>query len=142
MMFLNIVLIIILLFIAVYDALNYKILNETIAAIACLIIVKFLISTPEGDASKHLLYALLTSASVITLYSLGCFGGGDAKLLVVAFFWLSLDKWFSFLYTLMIITFIYSISLYIFIRFTSKVTSRTKIPYGPCISLAWIINLF
>ena len=95
----------------------------------------------EDKALFHILYATLIFFIIVLIYSLGMFGGGDAKLLAIAFFWFSENQWFNFYKDLMIVTLIYSLVAYFKLIPLQKTEKGTRMPYGPCICIAWAINL-
>jgi Flp pilus assembly protein protease CpaA len=82
-------------------------------------------------------------AFMIATYALGAMGGGDAKLLSVAFLWIGSAN--ASLFCLLLA--IASAAYYVLHRFGRILPGKpgprgkTLIPYGPCIAAAWIATM-
>ena len=137
----QIILTLTLIFLSIEDIAYFKIRNEGILFIIVLIIVKYITCGLPNDYFAHFIYSLLVFGFIVAVYAMGFFGGGDAKLLPLAFLWLDTDAWFSFYVSLTIITIIYIMLYYLNVIPLIRKSSSRKIPYGPCIALAWIISL-
>ena len=87
------------------------------------------------------IYIILMVILVLILYYFKAYGGGDAKLIIISFFALNMDHWYSFFCYLSIITLIYSFLAFLKIITQHKTARGTRIPLGPCICLAWAINI-
>lgn len=142
MLLTNILIAFILIYISIDDFLNFRIKNEVIILLIILAIIKFLIIGFNTQFIEHILYAFLIFIFIIVIYSLGIFGGGDAKLLAVIFFIIDKSHWLNFYFELMFITLVYSLLAYLKLIPLRKVTKGTKIPYGPCICAACMLNIF
>jgi prepilin peptidase CpaA len=90
----------------------------------------------------HLLFGAVMFALVIALYSFGLFGGGDAKLLSVAFLWTGAQNASLFCLLLSLAAIIYFVLVRLFHILPGKTTATGfMIPYGPCIAAAWITTM-
>ena len=82
-------------------------------------------------------------ALFFAMYAFGWMGGGDVKLLSVAFLWIGLDNALPFAFLLVAFTLAYvaAVNFLPIALPVKQAGGRTKIPYGPAISLAWIATL-
>lgn len=142
MFYLNILLLVTLIYISADDMLNFRIRNEAIISLGVMLLLKFILGGFVNEPSQHFIYAFLLLISILMLYYFGAFGGGDAKLIIISFFWLNMDSWYSFFSSLSIITLIYCFLAFLKIIPQHKTSRGTRIPLGPCICLAWAMNIF
>jgi prepilin peptidase CpaA len=83
---------------AAYDLLTMTIPNRVSIAIVALFFVVALISgLSTHDILSHIAAGLIVLVAGITLFAVGGFGGGDAKLLAAAALWIGLDHLVPFL---------------------------------------------
>lgn len=141
MTYINLALIVVLLYIAAYDAYQKIIKNEAIGALILITLVSYFFSKYQNGITNNLLYSCGVSLLIVALYAYGLFGGGDAKFLMVSFFWFPQEQWYDYFSKLMLITLVYSLIFYAIFFFSNKHAKERSIPYGPCISLAWIASL-
>ncbi len=131
---------VLLITVLVDDLTNYRIRNTTVLLLAVLFVVWCLI---KGDLSLFLTHVLVATVVFIVLsvmYHFRLMGGGDVKLLLVAFLWLGLDQGFLFSVLLSITSLVYVVIA----RFrwvpSRKLNGRTSMPFGPSITVAWIMT--
>ena len=141
MFFLNILLLMTLIFIAVDDWLNFRIKNEAIIILVVILLSKFFLGGFVNEPQNRFICLILMVLLVLMLYYFRAFGGGDAKLIIISFFGLNMDHWYSYFCYLSIITLIYSFLAFLKIIPQHKTVRGTRIPLGPCICLAWAINI-
>ena len=142
MLLINLALASLLIYISIDDILNFRIKNEAILILIFLTILKLFILGYSQELVTHLLYATLIFLAILLIYCLGIFGGGDAKLLGVIFFIIEKKLWLNFYLDLMVITLFYSLCAYLNLIPSRKSENGHKMPYGPCICAACMLNLF
>jgi prepilin peptidase CpaA len=132
----------VLIYIAIEDMRRFKIANESIIVLMLLFLVYSLVSGALWPPLWHLLFGAVMFALVLALYSCGIFGGGDAKLLSVAFLWIGAQNATLFCLLLSLAAGAYLVlqRLYILPGKTNA-KGRLMIPYGPCIAAAWITTM-
>lgn len=142
MLYLNIILLLTLLYIAIDDLCNFRIRNEAIFFIGIMLLIKFFLAGTSNELLYHFIYEFIALLLILTLYYFRAFGGGDAKLLIVSIFWLNIDNWYDYFCYLSIITLLYSCLSLTKVIPQYQTGRGTRIPFGPCICLAWAINIF
>jgi len=129
---------ILLVTIIVDDLKNYRIRNATVLLLAVLFVIWCLIKTDLSLFFTHLIAATVLFAILGVMYHFRMMGGGDVKLLVVAFLWLGLEHGFLFFVLLFITSLVYVVGA----RFrwvpSRKLNGRTSVPFGPSIAVAWM----
>ena len=132
----------VLIYTAIEDMLRFKIANESIIVLTLLFLVFSFVSGALWPPLWHLLFGAVMFALVIALYSFGLFGGGDAKLLSVAFLWTGAQNASLFCLLLSLAAIIYFVLVRLFHILPGKTTATGfMIPYGPCIAAAWITTM-
>ena len=76
-----------LFWVSLTDLREFKVRNELVVILACLYLVHALLSGAWVSMQWNVAFALLMLASGTYAYSLQQIGGGDLKLLTVAFLW-------------------------------------------------------
>jgi prepilin peptidase CpaA len=134
---------VVLIYIALEDVLKFKIKNQSVVTLLVLFFVAATVQGALWPTVWHVVFGLIMFAVLLATYALGWLGGGDAKLLSVAFLWMGWENTSLFCLFLALATAIY----YIFHRFGHILpgkpgpNGRTMIPYGPCIATAWIATM-
>jgi prepilin peptidase CpaA len=130
----------ILIFVIVDDLRNFRIRNEAVAALAALFVLQTVLRGQYHEAALHAAFAAVMFAVVLLMYARGHMGGGDVKLLVIAFLWLGIEK--SFVFSLVLVGFAIAYALLAKLGSVPKqmIASRTKVPFGPCIGAAWLVT--
>ena len=129
----------VLIYIAIEDMLRFKIANESVIVLTLLFLVFSLVSGALWPPLWHLLFGAVMFALVLALYSLGLFGGGDAKLLSVAFLWIGAQNASLFCVLLSLAAGVYLVLQRLCILpGKTNAKGRLMISYGPCIAAAWI----
>ena len=133
----------VLIYIAVEDMLRFKIANGSIIVLALLFLVFSLVTGALWPPLWHLLFGAVMFAFVVAAYSYGVMGGGDAKLLAVAFLWIGAQNATLFCLLLSVAAGVYLVlqRLFHFLPGKTNATGRFMIPYGPCIAAAWITTM-
>ena len=130
----------VLIYIGIEDMLKFKIKNESIFVLLILYFFAALFTGAPAAIVSHVAFGLIMFAILLGIYALGWLGGGDAKLLSVAFLWLGFENAPLFAILLALAAGAYSVLLQFGYLLPGKpgLKGRTLIPYGPCIAAAWI----
>lgn len=142
MVVVKMLLVIALIYIAIDDFLNFRIRNESVVAIIILILVKYFLSGLPIDYGFRIIFTFFVFACLLLSYWRGYLGGGDVKLLPLAFLWLEYSEWLLFYAILTIVTLLYAILALLKILPSDTSKGRPRMAYGPCISIAWILCIF
>jgi prepilin peptidase CpaA len=130
-----------LLFIVCDDLRNYRIRNEIIAFLAVLFVVDVIVRGAYYEGAWHAAFALVLFLIILGLYTYRLMGGGDAKLLAVAFLWLGLDNSTAFSLFLVCTTVLYVLGARWGALPSQKQARGTRIPFGPAIAVAWLLTM-
>jgi prepilin peptidase CpaA len=129
-----------LLYIIIDDLRNYRIKNYSLIFLIILFLADTLIQGSYIDAGIQFLIALTFFVILLFPYARGLLGGGDVKLLAVAFLWLGGPQRMMFA-----IFFFFSTLLYVVAAKCRLAPSRGSaavyIPFGPSIAGAWLLTL-
>jgi prepilin peptidase CpaA len=130
----------VLFYMAHNDLRHYKIRNDLIIVLALLFFVHALVSGRWVDAHWNIVFALLMFFVMLFLYSRHLMGGGDVKLLSVAFLWVGIRCAFPFAVLLLVFSAIHVIAAKLGWAVTQRADNdgRERIPFGPSIAAALI----
>lgn len=138
--FVNLSLCGILVYIIIDDLNNYRIRNEAIGFLLALFVLNTLVTSSYQEAGLKL--AIATGFFLVLLfpYSRGALGGGDVKLLGVAFLWLGGPQRleFAFLFFLLTLTYVAAAKLGLA---PSRGEKAAFIPFAPSIAGAWLLTI-
>ena len=127
-----------LFWVALTDLREFKVRNELILILACLYVVHALLSGAWVSMQWNFSFALLMFAGGIYAYSLQQIGGGDLKLLTVAFLWTG--PWLAAPFVILLMTF--TVIYYLAARLGFAAARRTpgglQIPLAPSLAGALI----
>jgi prepilin peptidase CpaA len=140
-MLIRIALAAILIFVIVDDLRNFRVRNEAVAALAVLFLLRAALNGRYAEALSHASFAAVMFAVFVLIYIRGLLGGGDVKLLGVAFLWLGTENSFVFSLFLLAFTILYALLAKLGAVPKRMVLARAKIPFGPCIGAAWLVTL-
>jgi prepilin peptidase CpaA len=130
----------ILFYVARNDLRHYKIRNELILVLAALFFIHALVSGRWASAHWNLAFACLMFVVMLLLYSRHLMGGGDVKLLSVAFLWTGLDCALPFALLLLLFAGIHTIAAKLGLANVQRAENdeRKRIPFAPSIAAALI----
>ena len=130
----------VLFYVAHNDLRHYKIRNELIFVLAALYFAHALVSGRWVTVHWNIAFAFLMFIVMLALYSRRLMGGGDVKLLSVAFLWVGIGCAFPFAILLMMFSGIHMMAAKIGWADTQWVDNdqRKRIPFGPSIAAALI----
>src|SRR5271170_2280438 len=127
-----------LFWVALTDLREFKVRNELIVILACLYVVHALFSGAWVAMQWNFGFALLMLAGGTYAYSLQQIGGGDLKLLAVAFLWTG--PWFAAPFVILLL--IFTGAYYVAARFGFAAAKQTaaglRIPLAPPLAGALI----
>src|SRR5207248_9863364 len=121
------------------DFREYKIRNELIVALAGLFVLYTVLTGHWADLRWDVLFAASMFAVMLVFYSLGWMGGGDVKILAVAFLWTGLSGALPFAILLAVFSAAHA--------FAGKLgwaasqvseSGRRRIPFAPSVAAALI----
>ena len=127
-----------LFWVALTDMREFKIRNELVVILGCLYVVYALVSGAWASMQWNFAFALLTLAGGIYAYSLQHIGGGDLKLLTVAFLWTG--PWLAapFVVLLLMFVVIYYVAAKLGFAAARRTSAGLRIPLAPSLAGALI----
>jgi prepilin peptidase CpaA len=130
----------VLFYVAFNDLQHYKIRNELILILAGLFFIHALVSGRWVSAHWNIAFAVLIFVVMLLLYSRHLMGGGDVKLLSVAFLWVGIDCALPFAVLLLVFAGIHSIAAKLGWADVQRADNdeRNRIPFAPSIAAALI----
>lgn len=134
------ILITVLAYVIVDDLLHFRIKNSVIILLGLLSFTHLLAQPNLNVLLWHSVFAVFGFGLLIIAYLRGLIGGGDTKLLAVAFFWTGHET----ALTYSIFMFLLTLGYWAGAKFgplpSQSVGGRLKIPFGPSIAGAWAIT--
>jgi prepilin peptidase CpaA len=130
----------VLFYVAHNDLRHYKIRNELIAALAVLFFIQALVSGRWVDVHWNIAFAALMFIAMLILYSRHLMGGGDVKLLTVAFLWTGIGCALPFAVLLLLFSGMHVLAAKLGWVDTrrSDADERQRIPFAPSVAGALI----
>lgn len=128
----------VLFYVAFNDLKHYKIRNELILVIAGLYVVYAIISGTWRTAYWNIGFASLLFFVMLYFYSMKFMGGGDLKLLTVAFLWVGPFSALPFAVFLLFFASIYSLAAKLNLVDIQMRGGRKMVAFGPSIAAALI----
>jgi prepilin peptidase CpaA len=130
----------VLFYVALNDLRHYKIRNDLILVLAVLYFLHALISGRWMNAHWNLGFSLLMSGIMCFFYSCRLMGGGDVKLLGVAFLWVGIDCALPFALLLLAFSSIHILVVKLGWVDAQKTDDgeRTRIAFAPSVAAALI----
>jgi prepilin peptidase CpaA len=129
-----------LTFVVVDDLRNLRIRNEAVVALALLFLFDTVLTGHYREGLAHAAFAAVMTSLILVFYAKGVMGGGDVKLLGVAFLWLGTEHSFVFSLLLLVFTLAYALLGKLGALPRQMVAARAKIPFGPSIGAAWLLT--
>lgn len=131
----------VLLLIAAEDLRRFRIRNSLVLGLAALFAISCWASGSGQVFLWHGAFATLVLVLMFGAFSLGVVGAGDAKLMTAACLWVGPESAVLFAMALLALTLLYCIGAKLSILPVRISGIRTKIPFGPCITGAWISTI-
>jgi prepilin peptidase CpaA len=128
-----------LFYAALTDLREFKIHNALIIALACLFGIYAFLSGQWVNAHWNLALAFVMFAVMLIFYSQNWLGGGDVKILTVAFLWVGIRYAMPFALMLLVFAVIHIVMAekfkWVGVRHTE---GRARIPFAPSVAAALI----
>ena len=124
---------------ALTDLREYKIRNELVLALAGLFVLHTLLTGHWANLKWDVPFAALMFAVLLAFYSLGWMGGGDVKILAVAFLWTGLSGALPFAILLALFSGVHGIAAKLgWVKSQVTASGRRRIPFAPSVAAALI----
>jgi prepilin peptidase CpaA len=121
------------------DLRDYKIRNELILALAGLFVLYAALTGHWADLKWDVAFAALMFVVLLAFYSMGWMGGGDVKILAVAFLWTGLSGALPFAVLLALFSGAHSIAAKLdWVKSQVTAGGRRRIPFAPSVAGALI----
>jgi prepilin peptidase CpaA len=130
----------VLIYIIIDDLRNYRIRNEAIGVLIALFLLEALVRGAYVDAGVQFLIALIFFFLLLIPYAWGLLGGGDVKLLGVAFLWLGDAERLTFSVFFFFLTLVYVVAAKCRAA-PSRGRASVVIPFAPSIAGAWLLTM-
>jgi len=129
-----------LFYVAHNDLRHYKIGNELIGALAVLFVIHALVSGRWVSVHWNIVFASMMFVVMLIAYSRGLMGGGDVKLLTVAFLWVGIGCALPFAVLLLVFAGLHVLATRLGWADTrrSDDDERKRIPFAPAVAAALI----
>ena len=129
-----------LAFVIVDDLQHYRIKNSAVILLGLLSVTRLLAQPNLNALLEHSVFAILGFGLLIIAYLRGLVGGGDTKLLGVAFFWTGPETALMYSIFMLLLTLAYWAGAKFGPLPSQDVRVRLKVPFGPSIAGAWAIT--
>ena len=127
---------------AIFDDLrNYRIRNSVVVMLFCLCVVDLLLRADLRQIVTHAVFAAIAFGLLILAFQRNWLGGGDTKLLAIAFLQTGPELVLSYAIILLVLTMIYWGGATLGVFPSQRIGARLKVPFGPSIAGAWMIIL-
>jgi len=129
---------VVLVYAAIRDFQHYSISNPLVLTLAGLFLVHAVLSGRWSTLYENVAFALLMFAFLLLCYARGWMGGGDVKLLTVAFLWVGIHCALAFALLLLLFTSVHALAAKVKWVSARMVEGRLKIAFAPAVSAALI----
>jgi prepilin peptidase CpaA len=129
-----------LFYVAWTDLKEFKIRNEMVLCIAGLYVLFAVLSGRWVGMYWNIGFAIFMLVIMLYYYSQGIMGGGDVKMLAVAFLWVGIECAFVFAIFLAVSIIIHLIVVKFGWAKVQEVRGRKRIPFAPSIAAALIVT--
>src|SRR6266568_1698193 len=129
----------VLFYAALTDFKYFKIRNELILILAGLFVAHALLSGRWVSAYWNLAFAVLMFCIMLYFYAQNLMGGGDVKILTVAFLWIGLDCALVFAVLMAIFAMLHVAAAKFGWVKVQQVGKHTRIPFAPSVAGALIV---
>jgi prepilin peptidase CpaA len=121
------------------DLREYKIRNELILALAGLFVLYAVLTGRWADLRWDIAFAAVMFVVMLVFYSLGWIGGGDVKILAVAFLWTGLSGALPFAILLALFSGVHTFAAKLgWLKSEVTDSGRRRIPFAPSVAAALI----
>jgi len=137
----KLLIVITLIFVIVEDLKNYRIRNKNIGILLLETLFLIIITKGIGDLYWHFVLATLALTVLIFSYHRQFVGGGDAKLIAVAFLYVGPSSSLLFAIALLLCTLLYWLAVKADLVPFQRIGGRIRVPFGPSVASAWIVTM-
>jgi prepilin peptidase CpaA len=130
----------ILLYAAIRDFRHYSISNLLVLVLAGLFLLHAVLSGRWVTLHENVAFALLMFVFLLLCYARGWMGGGDVKLLTVAFLWVGVHCALAFALLLLLFASVHACAAKLKWVAGRRVDGRLKIAFAPAVSAALIAS--
>jgi prepilin peptidase CpaA len=121
------------------DCREYKIRNELVLALTGLFVLYAVLILQWSDLKWDIAFAVLMLVVLLALYAMGWMGGGDVKILAVAFLWTGLSGALVFSVLLAVFSGLHSLAAKLdWVPSRRAEDGRRRIPFAPSVAGALI----
>lgn len=118
---------------------EYKIRNELVLALAGLFVLYSVLTQNWAGLAWDVAFASLMFLVMLALYAMGWLGGGDVKVMAIAFLWTGLSDAFTFSILLALFCGMHGLAATLgWVRSQEAEGSRRRIPFAPSVAAALI----
>lgn len=132
----------VLLFVIFDDLKNYRIRNCSVLLLLLATTGAITLTGGVGELAWHLIPAAPALILLVCAYSRQLVGGGDAKLIVVAFVYVGPAGSLLFAIALLLFTLAYWLAVRAAVVPFKRIGAQISVPFGPSIAGAWIVTMF
>jgi prepilin peptidase CpaA len=129
----------VLFYVASADLQNYKIKNELVLLLGTLYFIYVVATGRWSEVPSHIGVASVIFLGMLVCYSHGLLGGGDVKLLTVAFLWVGANFALLFAVVMLAITGVHAGLVYLGVLGAQTINGRKRIAYAPAIAGALVV---
>lgn len=124
------------------DLREYTIRNELVLALAGLFVLYAVLAGRWFDLKWDIAFAILMFCVLLAFYALGWMGGGDVKILAVAFLWTGLSGALTFAVLLAVFSGAHSLAAKLgWLESQVTASGHRRIPFAPSVAGALICTL-
>jgi len=127
-----------LLYVAFTDLKEYQVRNELVLVLAGLFFLHAVLSGRWTSLHWNLGFALVMFAVMLYFYSQRLMGGGDLKLLTVAFLWVGISCALPFAVLMLIFAALHALAAKLEWVHYQEVSGHKRIPFAPSVAAALI----
>jgi prepilin peptidase CpaA len=129
----------VLFYVGFADLQNYKIKNEMVLLLAALYFIYVFATGTWNEVFSHIGVASLTFLVLLLCYNYGLLGGGDVKLLTVAFLWVGVNCAFLFAIAMLAIAGVHTWLVLVGVLGAQTINGRRRVAYAPAIAGALVV---
>jgi prepilin peptidase CpaA len=130
----------ILVYAAIIDFQKFQIANEFIIILVCLFAAHTWLSGEWTQLYRNLAFAGFMFVVLLFFYVRNWLGGGDVKILTVAFLWVGIHYALIFTIFLALFSCVYLLGARLGWLRVQKIEGRNRIPFAPSVAVALIVT--
>ena len=130
----------VLLYAAIIDFREFQIANEFIIILVCLFAAHTWLSGGWTQLHWNLAFAVFMFLVLLFFYARNWLGGGDVKILTVAFLWVGIHYALIFAIFLALFSCVYLLGARLGWLRVQKIKGRNRIPFAPSVAAALIVT--